>query len=1375
MNSHKNTTLLKTKTQVRQFDISNFPKEGKVCIEASAGTGKTFTITRIVLCLILDGLPLSKILTLSYTNATTQELRERIRTTLENAFRLLKKQLHPIHTNEKEMENSNGNYTSKKEKEEIDANKDHDIIQILERYKGNGYDKIQGYLELALEKIDSIHIYTIHSFCNKILVENYFRSSLHLTKDLNNHDTLLRHEVVSDFWSTIVLQAPIILLSFLKKSKFELSEWQELFAKSNFTEYDETILYTFQNKDEHTLGKIYNIIDRLYKVKNEPSNDKDIKEYLNINHEIEELVKECEEKYFKLKSIFKNDSTDTFPEKRNVKTKISNKKSIHENGQEVETHSKIETAIEGHFISIGTLLVPKKQKKTSLAFVRELKNYFLLDTDTLPLLDFEIEKKLSAYYEIEHNHYDDGVAHWLDFRKNYVYLIEVLRATTYYLFLSLKKRFFILLDAKKIQSQIYTYNDLIFKTHQLLYSTVKEGDDWLKELRRKYRVLIIDEFQDTDKLQCEIFDPIFSSSEHALYMIGDPKQSIYSFKGSDLYTYFRMKKESETLLALNKNYRSNFELVQIINIFFQNSKTNPFLHPELLYQENISERKPNEKELLFSNEESTNLISNPYKNLASISFSLLKIEQEESINKKQARELVTNFLISEIQKLLDKGERGEALYKNRNLKASDIAILVRTKTEGQIVYDKFKSVGIPAYLNTEQSIFETSTFIDFEIILHAIINSNKHDATHWISRALCTSLWGANAEYLIKLKDNENLLNSYLLLFQNYFEKWQSRGFNFMFESLFYEPCIDFESLQVRILSNIDGERNYTNILQISELLQDAFKNRRNDTKTILAYLKEVRNVASIHPNEEEKIRLRRENDKDTINIITIHSSKGLEFPIVFCPFLWSENNSKKEQDLTYYDESKERYFILTTYIKDLFSRKFYHHKMSGTGRKKEQEQKAFIEKISKEAKKQKYEEDMRLLYVSLTRAKEKIYIYWPPYKESINTPAFNIFSNTAFQLDTQNEQQKEKEKNSPYLEAINLHLSHLSKKYPESLYFETIEIDSLEFENILPTSSFIREKDNNEKELLLPIAYNSIHSFQKIKSYSKLKREEEEREIQIQKIIKDKELKTNIDKTENIVIKNIRDFPKGAHTGLFFHELLENLDYPKAKLDLDYLKKEIERYLKKYNFNIEIWKNLLYEFIRELLDYPLIAQEDFSLNLLSKENKITELRFYYNLNKSSLQFESLPVKKQDETVTLNNKFKNYFQEGSNKKYIMNGAIDLIFEFKNRFYILDWKSNFLGEEVDDYSPEKLKENISEQAYDLQFYIYLDALDRYLQLRLSNYDFEKHIGGIIYVYLRGIEHRSPQDTSNGIYFERPTQNNLLDFRKNYLKNYNLHVL
>ena len=486
------------------------------------------------------------------------------------------------------------------------------------------------------------------------------------------------------------------------------------------------------------------------------------------------------------------------------------------------------------------------------------------------------------------------------------------------------------LPIRKERLNIQSFEDLLIRLRRSLEKP--GGDELALSVRKRYQAALIDEFQDTDPVQYAIFRNIFKKEESVLFLIGDPKQAIYSFRGADLFAYLQAAGRVDRRYTLDRNRRSEAGLIAAVNTVFGHQE-NPFLYREISFEPAQAEPGiPREMLTIRGHPEPP------------LHFWLVDSgEGGGVINKGEAEILIPGALADEIARLLRLGKCGEALIGNRRLAEGDLAVLVRTNRQARLMQAALTRLKIPSVLDTTENLFNSPEALEVNRVLAAIVHPHREGL---VRAALATNLLGVNGETLERLTREEEEWEDWLSGFRDYSEMAERKGFVRMFRHFLHQ-----EQVRSRLLALPNGERRLTNVLHLAEVLHYAALDEKLNLFGLLKWLARQRDPGSRRLEEHQ---LRLESDDEAVKIVTIHKSKGLEYPIVFCPFNWDPSKIKNGA-FCFHDRADDWRLNLVV------------DPAGGPYRAlAEQEELA---------------ENLRLLYVSLTRAKNRGYLIWGKFR----------------------------------------------------------------------------------------------------------------------------------------------------------------------------------------------------------------------------------------------------------------------------------------------------------------------------------------------------------------------------------------------------------
>ncbi|MBT1073095.1 exodeoxyribonuclease V subunit beta [Pelotalea chapellei] len=845
----------------------------------------------------------------------------------------------------------------------------------------------------------------------------------------------------------------------------------------------------------------------------------------------------------------------------------------------------------------------------------------------------------------------------------------------------------------KRKANVRFFDDLLVDVSAALQG--EGGEACAASLGQKYPAGLIDEFQDTDPLQYDIFRRIYTGKGKVLFLIGDPKQAIYSFRGADIFAYLEAASDvsDDNTHTLTGNWRSTPRLLTAFNTLFE--RRSPFVFDKISYHP-VSSGKPEHREELLLDE-----------NHAPLQVWHLPLgDQGKPLTVGEAADCIPPAVAGEIVRLLQAGREGKALLHGRPLVPGDMAVIVRTHREGKCIQDALRAVAVPSVMRSEQSIFGTDEAGDLYTVLNALADPGNESK---VRGALVTPLLGKRGDDIARFLEDEQAWEEMLSHFRDYHHAWLERGFMVMSRWL-----LSRERVRGRLLQRPDGERRLTNVLHCLEVIHSAAHEKDLGMEGVLAWF--GGRINGGENAEENQIRL--ETDEQAVRIVTIHVSKGLEYPVVFCPFLWG--GVRQGDDVVSFHNG-------FTMGKDYGSPDLGKHQL--------------------QASREALAENLRLFYVALTRAKFRCYLVAGKIdgsratsKPETSALAYLLHSSTAEPVaDLVGELAAEVRSRSS---AVMLEdLQKLESAAPGAIAVQEMpEGIADSWQPVLdPYSSFICRNFN-------AVIGNDwrVASFTSFAQHNAAPGERPDRD-------EGGALHAVSPAAGDVVGgTNIFTFPKGAQAGIFLHSLFEELDFADATGEKN--RPLVEKGLARYGYEPE-WLETVSSMVANVIATPLPGPDGaFTLSGLRPGAWISELEFFFPLRFVTSDLLRDVLKRWNGTAAPDEP--DYLRALHFKpvRGMVRGFMDMVFEHNGRYYLLDWKSNHLGYRVEDYGQAALREEMGRKLYTLQYQLYTVALTRYLALRVPGFDYASHFGGVIYLFLRGM---NPEHGAQfGVYHDLP---------------------
>ncbi len=857
----------------------------------------------------------------------------------------------------------------------------------------------------------------------------------------------------------------------------------------------------------------------------------------------------------------------------------------------------------------------------------------------------------------------------------------------------LKRRFLTFAAAeaerRKAAENIYTFDDLLRRMDTTLAGP--SGERLRRAVRGRFGAILIDEFQDTDARQYRIFRGIFGGTPTPFFLIGDPKQSIYGFRGADVFSYLRATEDSAgSAFTLDRNWRSDPSLIHAVNALFT-AIPRPFTMPSIAFRPVMPAPDAADRFTATST-------------LAPLELRFLPRETEADglISRERAGARLPPLVAADIAAELSREE-----ILGRQTEPPDIAVLVRTNAEAREIQRALFDEGIHGVLWGEASVLDSLEADELSCVLAAVAEP-RHPGR--LLAALSTRVFGLNAGALRELQADGRALEGWIGAFDRWRGLWNRRGFIQMFFTLLHAPLKGAAPI-TRLADGLGGERAITNFRHLAELLEQRAAARDLGMAGLLEWLERAR--SGERGEGEDDVELRLESDENAVRIITIHKSKGLQFNIVYCPYLWEVGLPVSKEQVAFHAPEPPH----TLYL-DI-----------GTG-----DREAHRGRAEQEAE----AERMRLLYVALTRARHRCLVVWGAFGEMPGCSLSRLLhpSRDAAELERISD------------EVLREDLLRLAKASGGAVRVGAFEARDPVAAGGTGLSRYLscRKRTGVLSSEAYTVSFTSLTAGGGPRPDIAEGRDDERlaaaagRGSTSTAVVSPKTTPVELD-----------EFERGPRAGSCLHEIFEVLDFTDS--DPGALREVVADRLAAFGYDVRQWTEPVCRMVRATLTLPLNLEDPgHRLDRVGPDRRLNELEFIFPMSR--------PVSLGALFTALSGRGPwppGYTEKiaaagGEPLRGFMKGFIDLVFERGGRYYIVDYKSNYLGPLAEDYGADRLTAAMAAHHYYLQYLLYTVALDRFLAMRLRKYDYNRCFGGVYYLFLRGIQ----PGRRTGLFFHRPDQ-------------------
>ena len=1190
------------------------PLAGVQLIEASAGTGKTYTLATLFTRLVVEqGLRIGQVLAVTFTDAATQELRKRIRARLALAAGQVAQCAQPDDNPEIQLTRQ--------------------ILAAHLQRSGEAPAALEKRLRLAAEETDLAAVFTIHGFCARVLSEYALDSGHRLDgPELVTNLRPLQAEVAADLWRVLAQDAEqVAVLTTLWKNHEELAkDLPALLA-------DEPLfpLPLQEGPDALSLARANQALAAAV-----PALQQAIAGHANDFQQA--LLAATENKWLNGNSYKAAWINALFEQFR------------HRDGAG-PLHEKA-----------SNLLPETLLSRTSKAGAGK--------TPSSPL--------------------QAALAQWMQARQS---LDAVLRAQSIALLHRLREQARQRMAHLKSQRRLQTYDDLIEGLARALEGP--RGEVLVAQLRQQYAIALVDEFQDTDPRQWAIFRRVFGDSEAvqaagkspALFLIGDPKQAIYGFRGGDVHTYLDARQQANVALMLDHNFRSRPCVLAAIDALYANAGARGFSQDGIAFDTVHAGRADADADYTVNGQPAPGLL-----------LQQVVAEGDKALKAEPSRQLATELCADAIARVLWQGRQGTALIKGQPVQAGDIAVLVRSHREATMIQQALHQRGVAAVAAGKQSLFASEQAAELRLLLLALLQPADEGR---LRALLATVLLGIDAAGIAGLDAHGDRQRGHQTRLQLWRERLQRGGPYALVADLCAEQA-------PRLLAINDGERRMTNYLQLAELLQEAAR-KVLGLPGLLDWLEQA--MAMADSNDEAQL-LRLESDARRVQIITLHKSKGLEYPLVYLPFvgIGGSSNSRDRHTVVQVDKQRQRHWKL------------------------DKDDPAWKGAVALR-KAEDHAESARLLYVGLTRAVHQLWLVHGDLAGAASTTLHAMLDGlgecAAIQVLAWNDE-------------------------PAAVAPLPVETG----QTIAPVRALAR-----------PLAVDWwVYSFTQL-AHAERGADLSAAATEAPSAAQDEPADSQSPElTGEAVVERIafdRRF-SGSRFGNALHLALENSDFAAwrgwrsgqpAPPGSD---EPLLRELRREGYGVverghsgpqdPAWEQqaqagasqemadglaLLTELVGQTLTAPL--PEGTRLCDVPASQRRAEIEFHFALQPTRVG-DLLALLHAHGVVAS----RHGFGLRQRLEGLMTGKIDLTYTHNGQWFVLDYKSNRLPR----YDGPALEAAMASSEYDLQALLYTVALHRWLRFRLgSGYDYARDFGGIRYLFARGLDADDPQ--SPGLHARR----------------------
>jgi exodeoxyribonuclease V beta subunit len=869
-------------------------------------------------------------------------------------------------------------------------------------------------------------------------------------------------------------------------------------------------------------------------------------------------------------------------------------------------------------------------------------------------------------------------------------------------------------EERKRRMGVMTYDDLLTRLQTTL-AHPEHGASACARLRERYSAALVDEFQDTDPIQWDILRLAFGEGGATLVLIGDPKQAIYSFRGADVYAYLGAAGAAAARETLGTNWRSDQGLIEALDALFDGAQLG---HAGIVHRR-VRAAAANRQPRLLDAPAGTPLRVR----LLHRDDGLVAITRKGYASKKSSEALIADDLAADVVRLLSSSAAVLVRREREPVRPRHIAVLVPTNKLAALVDEALERAGVPAVINGAGNVFGSPAAEEWLRLLEAV--ERPASRTRAGSAAL-TSFLGWSAE---RIADADEVAWEDL---HAKLHRWagvlRGRGV-----AALYDSVAAGEAVPRRVLARVGGERRLTDLGHVAQLLYAAATEQQLGISSLTGWLRQRIADADRHGADDERA-LRLDSDAEAVQVLTVHRSKGLEFPIVYHPFAWQPGYIDEKEPPAFHDDRNDDLWTIDV----------------GGDRAPDNDRHRRLRIAEQRG------EDLRLLYVALTRAMHQAIVWWAGSWESRHSPLGRLL----FARGDGGVVEPEGT-HTPGDAEVAARFESLAVQHPGRITVERVErADGARWAGEpqaaaeLSAAAFDRRLDGRWRR----VSYSGIVSVARERAVAT------EPEVEVLDDEPPAPGATGADTSPldpeeqrlRAVPAPLAAIPGGAEVGDLLHRVLASSDFAGADLEAELRARLAEQRLRR---DAEIGDaDALIAGLAAALETPLgPLLGDVRLRDVTKADRLDEVGFELPLVGGDTPSGRLALGDVaallEAHLPADDPLRGYAGRlrdplvGWDLRGYLTGIVDLVLRTRSadgspRFALVDYKSNWLGAEEEalsawHYRPAALAEAMGRAHYPLQALLYLAALHRFLRGRIPGYEAERHLAGVLYLFLRGM--------------------------------------